>query len=230
MTTVFKMSSLYSEIIYTTVTPIIGVIVVILNITELFFIVKLERRKRTARFTKSFIYITNLCISDVIVGIVMIVLKSMDPYMKTDLKNSEEAKELYNILKHVFIRVSMFVSIFNLLALTFDRYLAITFPLMHRRLGRSFTYKIILGVWFSSVVCVTLVYCIARFKLSDVDRYNNLVFPISSYATTVVFIFSYSLIFKTVRDSRGITSKAVNNLNMKKEVRPSSHITSFERR
>lgn len=131
----------------------------------------------------------------------------------------QDAKEFYSILKHVFIRLSMFISIFNLLALTFDRYLAITAPLKHRKRGRSFTYKVILGVWFFSVGCVTLIYCISRYKLSNVEKYNNMVFPISSYTTFAVFIFCYTLIYRTVRNSNNIgRNKAVDNYNMKKEV------------
>ena len=107
-----KKMSAYSDAIYTTVTPILGGVVIILNILELVFIFRLQKKKR-AKITKSFIYIINLCISDVMVGIVMVILKSMDPYMKTDLKNDELSKEFYGILKHVFIRLSLFISIFN---------------------------------------------------------------------------------------------------------------------
>lgn len=82
-----KKMSEYSDIIYTQVTPALGGVVVLLNILELFFIIKMEQKKRS-KYSKSFIYITNLCISDVMVGIVMIILKSMDPYMKTDLKDN----------------------------------------------------------------------------------------------------------------------------------------------
>ena len=135
--------SAYSDAIYTTVTPVIGGITVILNVIELVLIYKLQRQKRNKKAaTKSFIYLVNLSVSDVIVGLVMIVLKSMDPFMKTDLKNDELATEFYSILKHVFIRLTMFISIFNLLALTFDRYLAITNPLQHMKRGKSFTFKV----------------------------------------------------------------------------------------
>ena len=133
---------------------------------------------------------------------------------------TKDAKEFYSILKHVFIRLSMFISIFNLLALTFDRYLAITTPLEHRKRGRSFTYKVILGVWFFSVGCVTLIYCISRYKLSNVEKYNNMVFPISSYTTFAVFLFCYTLIYRAVRNSNNMgRNKAIDNFNMKKEVR-----------
>uniref|UniRef100_A0A7M5WM37 G-protein coupled receptors family 1 profile domain-containing protein n=2 Tax=Clytia hemisphaerica TaxID=252671 RepID=A0A7M5WM37_9CNID len=195
-----KQMSAYSDAIYTTVTPILGGVVVILNSLELFMIMKMQKKKRS-KVTNSFIFITNLCVSDIMVGIVMIILKSMDPYMKTDLKDDNTAKEFYGILKHVFIRLSLFISIFNLLALTLDRYLAITGPLKHRKRGKSFVYKMIAAVWFFSLACVILIYCISRFELSNVEKYNNMVFPISSYTTSVVFVFCYSFIYKVVRDS-----------------------------
>ena len=82
-----KKMSAYSDAIYTTVTPILGGIVVVLNSLELFMIMKMQKKKRS-KITNSFIFITNLCVSDIMVGVVMIILKSMDPYMKTDLKVS----------------------------------------------------------------------------------------------------------------------------------------------
>ena len=147
------------------------------------------------------VYLLSLSFSDIFVGITMIVLKSMDSFMKTTLEGNIAAKEVYNILKHVFIRFSLFISIFNLIAITFDRLLAIVYPFYHRSRGKRFRLKISIGVWFVSMFVVVLVYLISRFKLMDVDRYNNLVFPISTYTTTVLFGVCYSKIYISIRQS-----------------------------
>ena len=189
-----KMSA-YSEAIYTTITPLLGGVVVLLNLIEVAMIHKSKRKSANQ------IYLLSLSFSDIFVGITMIVLKSMDPFMKTTLKGNIAAYEVYNVLKHVFIRFSLFISIFNLIAITFDRLLAIVYPFYHRSRGKRFRLKITIGVWFVSMFVVVLVYLISRFKLMNVDRYNNLVFPISTYTTTVLFGTCYSKIYISIRQS-----------------------------
>ena len=193
-----KKMSAYSMAIYTTVTPSLGGVVIVLNIVEIILLLRKSRRNMTMALT----YILSLSISDLMVGIVMIILKSMDPFMKTTFKGNVVAKESYDILKHCFIRLSLFVSIFNLMALTFDRVVAIVKPFLHRKLSRSFSTKVCILVWITSVTCVAIVYCVSRFHLSDVERYNNLVFPISTYTTTAVFIVCYAMIYREIRASR----------------------------
>ena len=61
--------------------------------------------------------------------------------------------------------------------------------------------QIIAIVWFFSVACVSIIYCIARFKLSNVEKYNNMIFPISSYTATVIFFICYTIIYKVVKNS-----------------------------
>ena len=100
---------MYSYAIYTTVTPITGALVVIMNIIEIVCIWKLQKRSR--KINKSFIYITSLCLSDIMVGLVMITLKSMHPFLKTSLKGDPAASEIYNIIRFAFLRLSMMISV-----------------------------------------------------------------------------------------------------------------------
>jgi len=192
-----QMHTTYSSAIYTTVTPVTGSLVVILNIIELVCISKLQKRSR--KIIKSFTYITSLCVSDIMVGLVMIALKCMHPFMETSLKGDAVAIEMYEIVRFVLLRLSMMISVFNLLALTYDRYAAITNPFVHRQRGRTFSTVIVVLVWLVSVLCVVSVYCVSRFKLGHVEMHNNLVFPVSSYLTTVVFIACYAVIYMRIR-------------------------------
>ena len=41
----------------------------------------------------------------------------------------------------------------------------------------------------------------SRFYLQNISRYNNLVFPVATYTASVIFIFSYSVIFVELRKS-----------------------------
>lgn len=158
----------YWQAIYTTVTPIIGALVVILNLLQLYFIYKFSKTGR--RITLYVIYISSLSASDVMGGMVMILVKSMTPFMNVTLKHDAAAKEIYGILKHVFIRFSLFASIFNLMALTFDRLVAIKYPLIHRKWNKSFAIKVCILVWVLSLICVTAMYSISRFYLRDVGK------------------------------------------------------------
>ena len=66
----------------------------------------------------------------------------MTQFQKTALKNDAVAKEIYNIIRYCVIRISLFVSVFNLSALTIDRLFAIKFPFIHRKQGKQFAFKV----------------------------------------------------------------------------------------
>ncbi|XP_057310147.1 trace amine-associated receptor 13c-like [Hydractinia symbiolongicarpus] len=185
----------YGEVIYTHATPALAGLVLLFNVIVVAIIIKKVKLK------PSLIYILNLCLSDTFVGINMIILKSMDPFMKTTLKGKSEVKELYSIIKHVFIRFSLLISIFNLIAITFDRLFAVAFPFLHHKQNKLFPYKICFSAWVLSLACVSLVYCVSRFLLSNVEKYNNLVFPVLTYTATIFFVACYTAIFVVLRRS-----------------------------
>ena len=110
------------------------------------------------------------------------------------------AEEIYNILRLVFIRFSLFSSIFNLIAMTIDRYLSIFHPVKQRNRSRYFVRLVICAVWVFSFVAVVLVYCITRWVVAEESTMSiNLVFPISSYPATMVFVYCYIAIYMWIR-------------------------------
>lgn len=148
----------YREFLYEILTPMMGGLIIVLNVLELFMILRDKSRKGVG-----LVYILNLSISDVFVGLAMIILKIMTPFMKTTLKKDVIAQEFYHVIRYCLIRLSLFVSVFNLIALTFDRLMAIKFPFIHRKKGKSFAIKVCMGVWLLSLACVVLIYSISRF-------------------------------------------------------------------
>ena len=201
-----KRYSTYSNIIFDYVTPAIAGAVVFANTVELLLIMLPKKRK----ITLGIIYILNLCISDIMVGLFMIILKSMNPFMRTTLKGNIFAKEAFSIMQHVFIRLSLFISVFNSIALTVDRVIAITKPFVHRQYGKMRAIKICVGVWALSLVCVITIYCVSRFSLNNVTRFNNVVFPFSCYIATTVFIICYLKIFIGMRNHNQAMRKHVS--------------------
>ena len=115
------------------------------------------------------------------------------------------AKETYDVLRLVFLRFSMFISIFNLIAITVDRYFSIFHPVKHRNQTRNFV-RIVIGVgWGLSLFSVVLLYCITRwFVAKSSTGLVTLIFPILSYPATMVFVYCYTAIYMWIRQ-RGRT-------------------------
>ena len=129
--------SQYRQALFEIVTPVMGGLVIVLNIIEIGWILQQGRTQRPGD-----IYILNLAISDIVVGLTMVILKSIDPFMETDLKYDMTAQEIYNIIQYCLLRLSMFVSVFNLLVLSVDRVWAISRPFSHRKKTASFAVKV----------------------------------------------------------------------------------------
>uniref|UniRef100_A0A7M6DKV5 G-protein coupled receptors family 1 profile domain-containing protein n=1 Tax=Clytia hemisphaerica TaxID=252671 RepID=A0A7M6DKV5_9CNID len=188
----------YSNLLYTTISPIIGTLVVILNSIEYFCIRRIEKLERSQ--STNILYIKSLCISDILAGVFMIILKSMNPFMDNQLKGNKAAEEIYLILRLVFIRFSLFSSIFNLTAMTLDRYTSIFWAIQRRNQRKSFVYKIILGTWVFSLMAVLIIYCIHRWGIEPGNSLMSLVFPISSYPVTLIYLFCYTKIYLWIRN------------------------------
>ena len=183
------------EILFKYVTTAIAGLIIIWNSIELFFIVRAKKQ----RFTIGIVYIFNLCLSDIFCGVMMLVFKSMHFLNDTSLMENQVFQTFMSIFQYAFIRSSLFLSVFNSIALTVDRTFAITRPMVHRKIQKRFAIRVCFLVWFLSAVCVTTLYCALHFTGKKVKRYIDLAFPVASYSATLVFIFSYWHIFRNVR-------------------------------
>ena len=81
--------SQYRQALFEIVTPVMGGLVIVLNIIEIGCILQQGRTQRPGA-----ICILNLAISDVVVGLTMVILKSIDSFMETDLKYDMTAQEI----------------------------------------------------------------------------------------------------------------------------------------
>ena len=80
------------DFLYTTITPILGGLIIVLNTLQYYCIRRIQRME-TGRAGgggqashHNLAYIKSLCASDILAGVTMVVLKSMTPFMKTTLK------------------------------------------------------------------------------------------------------------------------------------------------
>ena len=84
-----------NNIIYTTITPTLGGLIIVLNTLQYYCIRRIQRmesgRAGGGRLAShhNLAYIKSLCASDILAGVTMVVLKSMTPFMKTSLKGDK---------------------------------------------------------------------------------------------------------------------------------------------
>ncbi|XP_057311764.1 lysophosphatidic acid receptor 3-like [Hydractinia symbiolongicarpus] len=217
--------SQYYDILYKYVSPTIGTLIVLVNALEIGLIYKDSKLKRPM----AIVYSLNLAISDVVVGALIVLLKSMHPVVSTTWKKVEIVQEVYSIFQFCFIRISLFVSVFNLIALTLDRLWAITRPLSHRKLSKKSAVKICVGVWLLSVMCVVILYCLSLFYPENTAVYKNLVFPIPTYTAIIIFVICYVKIYLTIRSSLHVKSSTTRSSQRKEKSvqRSSMHEVKF---
>ena len=204
--------SQYRQALFEIVTPVMGGLVIVLNIIEIGYILQQGKTQRPGA-----IYILNLAISDLVLGLTMVILKSIDPFMETDLKYDITAQEIYNIIQYCLLRLLMFVSVFNLLVLSVDRVWAISRPFSHRKKTASFAVKVCILVWILSIICVTSIFCMVRFYGGNFERYYNLVLPVATYLTTFAFAVCYLVIFREIRNSKIIRKESAPTFRLHKK-------------
>ena len=194
----------YREILYKYVTFLIGFLIIISNT---FILVYIRKSKTHKHKPAGFVYIINMALSDLFVGVLMVILKSISPYLWIDnshLADNAAAKTAYNVIKFCLLRFTLLASVFNLVALTFDRLYAIRFPFAAKRVRRGLHIKICIGIWIVSLVMATVFYLPITYSLNDNYRYKDAIFPIFTIPATVLFIVSYTLIFTVVRRTSNI--------------------------
>ena len=176
-----------AEFIFNYVSPILAVIILVLNSAEIYFIFQQKVRIKYSAIA----YIFNLAISDIFVGVAVVTVKIFYHVWKSNY--SHTIWLLFFVSRYYLLRVSLFASVFNLMAMTLLRWLAIRYPIKHRSFIRKYTTKMCVLIWALSFLVVTCLYCGLYFKLdhAQLDRYEVIIFPIIVYPTSALFVFSY---------------------------------------
>lgn len=191
----------YRIILYQYITTGIGALVILCNGL---MIVYIRRARSYTHNPIGYVYIVNTAATDLLVGFDMVLLKSMHPYMATDLAGNKFAKELYHVLRFGMLRFSLLTSVLNLVALTIDRLFAVRFPFLEVRRSVKLHVKICIGIWLVSLLLTSLFYTYTRFYLIDTEKYKDVIFPIATLPATVLFVVSYILIFSVVNRSSNV--------------------------
>lgn len=186
-----------NSIIDGSIVPCIGCLIVVFNITVIYYMIRYRRRQHNPIAT---VYMLNMVIGDLFVGVVIITLKIVDLVLiehNTHLSVSD-----YIFFRSSALRLALFISILNLIPLTLDRVWAVKWPISHRQSKRKTAVRTCLAVWIISFAFVLFLYLFYYYKDLDRSGINNLLFPLATYPTTLIFIACYIAIFKELRNSR----------------------------
>ena len=216
-----------AQFIFNYVSPILALIIIVLNSAEIYFIFQQKVRIKYSAIA----YILNLAISDIFVGAAVVTVKIFYYIWKSN--DSHTVWLLLLVSRYYLLRVSLFASVFNLMTMTLLRWLAIRYPIKHRSFVRKYTTKMCILIWALSFLVVTCLYCGLYFKLDSVqlDRYEVIIFPVIVCPTSALFVYSYYhmrklLIKKLEKFSQRKTHKL--SYNVRKDYRNNTKKHSFE--
>ena len=187
-----------SNVVFKYLSPTLGSFTIIAN-----FLVLLFMRKTNTKITPSLVYITNLAISDLLVGVIIVLVKLLYCLRINfeDLQASKALNEFYKLSIFTFLRLSLFISVLTLIVVTIDRIVAIQSPLFHRVIKRRVSIIICVCIWIISIVISTMHYCLLKFKIVD-ENFGELLFPVLVYPTSFVIVLGYLFIILKVKSQR----------------------------
>ena len=218
-----------AQFIFNYVSPVLALIILVLNSAEIYFISQQKVRIKYSAIA----YICNLAISDIFVGAAVATVKIFYYVWKSNY--SHTVWLLLLVSRYYLLRVSLFASVFNLMTMTLLRWLAIRYPMKHRSFIRKYTTKMCVLIWALSFLVVTCLYCGLYFKLdsAQLDRYEVIIFPIIVYPTSALFIYSYYHMRKLlIRKQEKFSQRKTHKLSyhVRKDYRNNTKKHSFEDR
>ena len=160
--------------------PIAAAIVVINSVVLFLF-----SQKKSLRTVSNY-PLCSLAIGDFVCGFLVVPLFIVS---STPLIPSQSIRFYLGFLVTVLHNFIAFLTVFHIVVLTGERYLAIKFPLKHGALGRNYMRKMLAGGW----ICSLLVSCI---PFTWVDKIYPVFQPESSDFTIVFTIFCLVFAFK----------------------------------
>ena len=226
----------FDTILFFYVSPIVAVIICILNSTEILILLRRLKRNNSnkKRPKSSLIYILNLAISDLLVGLTVIVIKIWT-YLAhyRIIKFERTAAIIHGIILYFFLRFSLAISIFSLIALTIDRLLSIRNPFRHTTVRTRNVITTLAIIWISSVGLATGFYYFSMHVLSSETsrKYRGTIFPATIIPAVVIFSFCYVFIFKAIHaQGKKFKSKQLDESDKLRQVSFLMHILRREAR
>lgn len=191
------------EIYWDYINPTIGVAIVFASVIEALIIYKIRNKMST-----SMVYILNLAISDLLVGVMILVTKGLliiITQMGARVRDHLWLIEIYAVVNFAFLRLSLVTSLLNIIAIAIDRWIAVARPYFYRKLKSRHAVLICALIWLVALSVVAIYYTIVRSKIENNTirhEYELLIFPLLTLPTLLGLIFSYLSILRFLRRSR----------------------------
>ena len=193
----------FYEIVFIYGSPIVAVLACLLNLPEIILLVRRYRKISKSpceRRTVPVILLTSLAISDFLVGFTVIMVKILRQLMVEGIvATTQTSGRVYRVLNFLFLRQSLLTSVFSLLALTLDRYLAVTKPLVYRtRISAKHGFFAVFVIWLSSFIIISTHYYFSIYGDVEELKYRMLIFPITILPACIAFTVPYLMILRNV--------------------------------
>ncbi|XP_066913358.1 tachykinin-like peptides receptor 99D [Clytia hemisphaerica] len=145
------MMSNIRELCWDILSPTLGTLAFIINLLEIFFIIKLNKKLNIP-----LIYILSLAISDTFIGFIEILIKMLY-FININYPSTQSNLylEVFNFLTYVVLRISLIISALNLVAITIDRLYCVVRPVQYRKNSKKKAILICIGIWLVSIVFLT---------------------------------------------------------------------------
>ena len=185
------------------INPTMGGLILLVNLLELVAIYKIRGRMET-----SMVFILNLAISDLLVGVMIISIKLLINRINTDIQLKKDIRlvsplliELYMLFNFGLMRLSLVNSVLNLTVITIDRVLAVSKPILYRRIQQKHARLVCLGVWVISISIIIVYYCILKYHVIGEFKmeFDLLMFPLLTIPTLFILLFCYLSIIKILQ-------------------------------
>ena len=191
------MAPSHQMLMWDIVSPILGVFIVIVNLIQIASILQTKRNKLSIPF----IFILNLSISDLLVGLTEMLIKTMYWVARNYKVSSQIFSDVFQYVIFVFLRMSLLMSMLNLIAITFDRLFCVVKPIRYRRANRKNAIFVCITLWIISLISSSLYYYGMSYLT---DKYTNwrldlLIFPMVTLPTLPILSSVYVFIWFHVK-------------------------------
>ena len=193
----------FYESIFVYGSPIVATLACLLNLPEIIFLVKRYQRiskSHCERRTVPVILLASLAASDFFVGFTVILIKILRLLVIEEVLPANYASErAHKVLNFLFLRLSLLTSVFSLLALTIDRFLAIGRPIVYRtRIRAKHGIITVIVTWLSSSLIIGVHYYFSIYGDIEELKYRLLIFPITIIPACVAFTVLYLMILRRI--------------------------------
>ena len=184
-------------------------------------VIKSRASGNKKKIAKCIILLINLAISDLVVGIDIILAKLLF-FITMKIKNKALLYALA-FFRSCLLPTSLTMSITNLLIIAILRFYAVTRPLKYMTITRKFLVKICILQWVLITLSVVFHFAFS-YRLNGNNSVSSssrivyyLITPISVILAIIAFIITYFYIFNAIRARMTIQESNNMNLNKRRE-------------